>query len=97
MAKAAAIECAQLGTGIRVNSLHPAIVATDMGTNFIQHLVSLGLAPDYATAEAAVKGIHPMGFGETSDVAAAVIYLASDAAKWVNGTELVLDGGVTAG
>src|SRR5581483_3898546 len=52
MSKAAAVECAQLGTGIRVNSVHPAIVRTDMGTNFIKHAVELGLAPDYATAEA---------------------------------------------
>lgn len=96
MTKAAAIENAALGTGIRVNSIHPGIVATDMGTKFIQDYVTLGLAPDYATAEASVKGIHPMGFGETSDVANAVIYLASDAAKWINGSELVLDGGLTA-
>src|SRR5579885_3386347 len=41
LTKAAAIECAQLGTGIRVNSVHPAIVQTDMGTNFIRHFVDL--------------------------------------------------------
>jgi 3alpha(or 20beta)-hydroxysteroid dehydrogenase len=96
MTKAAAVECAQLGTGIRVNSVHPAIIRTDMGTNFIQHFVDLGLAPDYATAEGAIKGIHPMGFGETRDVASAVIFLASDAAKWMTGSELVVDGGLTA-
>ncbi len=97
LTKAAAVECAQLGTGIRVNSVHPAIVATEMGTNFIQHFVDLGLAPDYATAEAAIKAAHPMGrFGEPSDVAHAVLYLASDASKWVTGTEFVLDGGYTA-
>lgn len=96
MTKAAAIECAALGTGIRVNSVHPGIVDTQMGTNFVQDFVKLGLAPDYATAEASIKGIHPMGFGEPSDVANAVIYLASDATKWMNGAELVLDGGLTA-
>ncbi len=96
MTKAAAIECAQLGTGIRVNSLHPAIIGTEMGTNFIKHFVDLGLAPDYAAAEAAIKALHPMGFGQTSDVASAVIYLASDAARFVNGSELVIDGGLTA-
>ncbi|TDU32780.1 NAD(P)-dependent dehydrogenase (short-subunit alcohol dehydrogenase family) [Panacagrimonas perspica] len=96
MTKAAAIECAQLGTGIRVNSVHPAIIGTDMGTNFIKHFVELGLAPDFAAAETAIKGLHPMGFGETRDVASAVIYLASDAAKFMNGSELVIDGGLTA-
>ena len=96
MTKAAAIECAQLGLGIRVNSIHPAIIATEMGTNFIKHFVDLGLAPDYATAETSIKGIHPMGFGETRDVASAVIFLASDAAKWMTGSELVVDGGLTA-
>jgi len=97
MTKAAAVECAQLGTGVRVNSVHPAIVGTTMGTQFVQDFVDLKLAPDYAAAEAAIKGAHPIGrFGEPSDVASAVLYLASDAAKWVTGSELVLDGGYTA-
>lgn len=97
MTKAAAVECAQLGTGIRVNSVHPAIVGTEMGTNFIKHFVDLKLAPDYATAEGAIKAAHILGgFGEPNDVANAVLYLASPAAKWITGTELVLDGGYTA-
>lgn len=96
MTKAAAIENAALKTGIRVNSIHPGIVRTDMGTSFISDFVRLGLMPDYATAEAAIGALHPMGFGEVSDVANAVIYLASDAAKWINGAELVIDGGLVA-
>jgi 3alpha(or 20beta)-hydroxysteroid dehydrogenase len=97
MTKAAAVECAQLGTGIRVNSVHPAVVATQMGTAFVQDFVDLGIVPDYATAEAAIKAAHPIGrFGEPADVASAVIYLASPASKWVTGSELVVDGGYSA-
>jgi len=40
---------------------------------------------------------YPLGFGEPEDVANAIMYLLSDASKWVTGTELVLDGGLTAG
>ena len=96
MSKAAAVECAQLGTGIRVNSIHPAIVVTDMGDNFIHHIVQMQLAPDFETAKAAFIAAHPLGFGQPSDVADAVIYLATPASKWVTGTELVVDGGYTA-
>lgn len=96
MTKAAAVECAQLGTGVRVNSVHPGVVTTEMGTQFVQDFVDVKLAPDYETADAMVKALHPMGYGEPEDIAKAVLYLASDDAKWVNGTELVLDGGLTA-
>jgi len=97
LTKAAAVECAQLQTGIRVNSIHPAIVPTKMGTDFLQHYVDLGLAPDYASAEKSILALHPVGhFGEPSDVAGAVLYLASDLAKWVTGAELAVDGGVAA-
>ena len=96
LTKAAAIECAQLNMGIRVNSVHPGIVATDMGDDFIRHFVDLELAPDVASAEAAFKTAHPLGFGKPEDVACAALYLASDASKWSTGTELVLYGGYTA-
>lgn len=97
MTKAAAVELAKLGTGIRVNSVHPAIVDTEMGSNFVQDFVTLGLAPDYASAEADIKAAHLLGrFGTPSDIAGAVIYLASDATAWMTGSELVIDGGFTA-
>ena len=97
MTKAAAIECAQLQTGIRVNSVHPAIIATDMGTSFVQDFVDIKMMPDYATAEAAFRAAHPMGhFGAVADVANAILYLASPASRWMTGSELVVDGGYTA-
>lgn len=96
MTKAAAIECAQLGTGIRVNSVHPGVIKTAMGTHLLDGFVRLGLVPDLATADAAMRQLHPLGLGEPSDVAHAVLYLASGAARWITGAELVLDGGANA-
>ncbi len=40
---------------------------------------------------------YPLGFGEPEDVANAILFLLSNAAKWITGTELVMDGGLTAG
>lgn len=96
MTKAAAIECAALKSGIRVNSIHPGIVDTTMGRNYVKDYVDLGLAPDLASADSAIQALHPMGYGTGEDVACAAIYLASDASRWMNGAELVLDGGLTA-
>lgn len=96
LTKAAGVEFAALQSGVRVNSVHPAIVKTQMGEHFLQGFVDLGLAPDIEAARASVGAAHPMGFGEVQDVAAAVLFLASDAARWINGAELVVDGGYTA-
>lgn len=96
MTKAAAVECAALNSGIRVNSIHPGIVGTAMGDNYVQDYVDLGLAPDLPAAQEAIQALHPMGYGKVEDVACAVLYLASEAARWVNGAELVIDGGLTA-
>lgn len=96
LTKAAAIECARLGYGIRVNSIHPAIVKTQMGSEVVKSYVDIGFAPDEAGAEALMAGLHPMGYGQPLDVAHAACYLASPAARWINGAELVLDGGLTA-
>jgi NAD(P)-dependent dehydrogenase (short-subunit alcohol dehydrogenase family) len=97
LTKAAAVECGRLATGIRVNSLHPGVIETDMGSNFIQGFVDLGLAPSREASAAAVLALHPLGrFGEPEDVANAVLYLASDASKWVTGAELSVDGGIAA-
>lgn len=95
LTKSAAVEVAKLG--IRVNSIHPGVIWTKMAEDFLQHFVDLGLTPDVATAEAATKARHAMGrFGEASDIAAAALFLASDASKFVTGTEIVVDGGFSA-
>ncbi|HJV27695.1 MAG TPA: glucose 1-dehydrogenase [Aromatoleum sp.] len=97
LTKSAALESARLGYGVRVNSIHPAVIKTAMGEDVVRSIAALGLAADVASAEALMQQMHPMGYGRPEDVASAVCYLASDAARWVNGTELVLDGGLTAG
>jgi 3(or 17)beta-hydroxysteroid dehydrogenase len=87
--KAAAIECSKAGYGynIRVNSIYPAVIDTPMAD---------GLKLDEEKYKMAVSW-HPMGhFGEPEDVANGVLYLASDESKFVTGSELVIDGGLTA-
>jgi 3alpha(or 20beta)-hydroxysteroid dehydrogenase len=95
LTKAAAAEAAKLGYGIRVNSIHPAIVKTDMGANVVKGFARLGLAPDEASADAYIESLHPIGYGRPEDIASAVLFLASPASRWMTGTELVLDGGAT--
>ncbi|BAN48676.1 glucose 1-dehydrogenase [Metapseudomonas resinovorans] len=96
MTKATAVESAKLGYGVRINSVHPAIIKTDMGANVVNNLVRVGLAPDAASADAFVESLHPLGYGQPRDVASAVLYLASPASGWMTGAELVLDGGASA-
>lgn len=40
---------------------------------------------------------YPLGFGEPEDIASAAVFLLSDASKWITGTNLLMDGGLTAG
>jgi NAD(P)-dependent dehydrogenase (short-subunit alcohol dehydrogenase family) len=69
--------------GIRVNSVHPGGILTPM-------LEGAGTGP-------AVAAATPLGrLGTTAEVAAAVLYLASDEASFVTGAELLVDGGFTA-
>ena len=97
LTKSVAVECGQLKTGVRCNSIHPGVIWTDMGRHFLQNFVDLKLVPDLATAEAGFKAAIPLGeFGEPRDIAAATLYLASDASRYMNGAELVVDGGYTA-
>lgn len=97
LTKSVAVECGQMKLGVRCNSIHPGVVWTAMGRNLLQHYVDLKIMPDVAAAQAAFEASTPIGhFGQPSDVAAATLYLASDAAKWVTGAEFTLDGGYTA-
>jgi NAD(P)-dependent dehydrogenase (short-subunit alcohol dehydrogenase family) len=77
---------------IRVNSIHPAYIWTPMVENHLR-----ATAPDLEAAKAAAGALHPVGtMGEPDDIAWAVVWLASDEAKFVTGAEIVIDGGYTA-
>ncbi len=83
--KAAAIQYAP--DKIRVNSIHPGFVDTPM------------TKPGHSNPDVAKKRLEvtPLGrFGTPADIAAGCLYLASDESSWVTGSELVIDGGMTA-
>lgn len=78
--------------GIRVNSVHPGYIWTPMVENHLR-----AMSDDLEAAKAATGSVHPVGhLGEPDDIAWAVVYLASDEAKFVTGAELAVDGGYTA-
>ena len=95
-AKSVAMECAAARDGIRVNSVHPGIIETAIWEKMPAGLPEGRNAPLDARAIAA-QGV-PLGEpGQASDVAAGVLFLASDASRHMTGSELVIDGGMTAG
>lgn len=78
--------------GIRVNSVHPGFIWTPLVKAMAE------ASEDGAEAfRAHLDDLHPVGHvGEPADIAAGIAYLASDDAKFVTGSELVIDGGYTA-
>ena len=89
----AAAEAGKLGYGVRVNCVYPGLVPTAMGMKLAVNMAELGLFPSAEDAVEAVVGLTPSGrLGEVADMADAVVFLASDAARFVNGTGLAVDG-----
>ena len=90
--KTVALYCAQQGLAIRCNSIHPAAILTPMWEPM------LGDGPDREARMAALVRDTPLRrFGTVQEVAAAVVYLASDDSGYMTGSELHLDGGILAG
>lgn len=91
LTKSAALHCANSALNIRVNSVHPGFIWTPMVENYLS---SLG---DLEEGREATGKLHPLGhLGEPIDVAAGILFLASDESKFMTGAELVIDGGFTA-
>jgi NAD(P)-dependent dehydrogenase (short-subunit alcohol dehydrogenase family) len=91
LTKCAALECAKAKNGIRVNSVHPGYIETPMVTDAIARSPSPEAARRFIERQHALERM-----GEAEDVALAILYLASDESRFVTGTELVVDGGMTA-
>jgi NAD(P)-dependent dehydrogenase (short-subunit alcohol dehydrogenase family) len=70
---------------ITSNCIQPGFVPTSM--------LAKGIVTDDQLSEERKR--YPLGFGEPSDIANGAIYLLSDAAKWVTGSVITIDGGVT--
>ena len=93
MAKTGALLYAK--DNIRVNSVHPGFIRTPLVENFLkEQSKKSGMSVD--ELRKALDSRHPIGhIGEPNDIAYGVLYLVSDEAKFVTGTELVIDGGYT--
>ncbi|MGE0716819.1 MAG: glucose 1-dehydrogenase [Alphaproteobacteria bacterium] len=92
LTKSVALHCARAGYGIRCNSIHPSFVATPM----VEGMIAAADDPEKARQRLARQ--VPIGrIAEPDDVTPMVIYLASDESRFVTGSELVVDGGLTAG
>jgi 3alpha(or 20beta)-hydroxysteroid dehydrogenase len=95
LTRVAAAESGKLGYGVRVNCVYPGLVPTAMGAGLANDVARLGLFGSPTEAVEAVVGLTPSGrLGEVADMAAAVVFLASDAASFINGVGLPVDGGM---
>ena len=95
LTKVAAMESGRLGYGVRVNCVYPGLVPTEMGNQLAVDCATIGLFPSPQEAAGAVIGLTPLGrLGEVPDIADAVVFLASDGARFITGAGLPVDGGM---
>ena len=95
LTRVAAMESGKLGYGVRVNSVYPGLVPTEMGAQLAQDVASIGLFDSTEAAVGAVVGLTPLGrLGEVADMADAVVFLASDGARFITGAGPPVDGGM---
>lgn len=82
--------------GIRANTLSPGIIDTPMLSNAMQCLGETADAETKNRIASREQAVPLQAFGEAHDVASAAVFLASAEAKYINGIELVVDGGLIA-
>lgn len=95
--KSVAVECGRAGYGIRVNSVHPGNTNTPMFQQELEDMRAKGMVGSIAEAMQFYMDMQVLpDIGQPQDVAAMVLFLASDAARFITGAEFVVDGGLTA-
>jgi NAD(P)-dependent dehydrogenase (short-subunit alcohol dehydrogenase family) len=95
--KSAALEFARKGYRIRVNSIHPGTIDTDMGDQVLAiRARNLGTNDLEPAREQTLKRIPIGRMGTVTDIAKGIVFLASDDAGFMTGAGLVVDGGTTA-
>jgi NAD(P)-dependent dehydrogenase (short-subunit alcohol dehydrogenase family) len=92
LTKSVALQCAKKGWDIRCNSVHPTFVDTDLLENFRLDKST----PREATLDKLSAQIPIGRIGEPEEIAMGVLYLASDESRYMTGSELKLDGGISA-
>lgn len=89
--KTVALHCGEKGYNIRVNSVHPAATRTPLVQQYLDS------AEDPVALEKIYAGMQPLGrIAEVSEIASAVLFLASDEASFMTGHQMYVDGGVLA-
>jgi len=73
---------------IRINSVLPGVIKTPMTENLFAKMGDAQIT--------AIQNAHLLGLGEPEDVACSIVFLLSQAARWITGSCLVVDGGYTA-
>ncbi len=97
LTRVAAVEFATLGKPIRVNSVHPGVVESAMMDDILATYSRISGGTSVETLRAGVAAGNPMGrFVEPAEVAEAVAFLASSAARYVHGDAIHVDGGYAA-
>ncbi|WP_110205886.1 SDR family NAD(P)-dependent oxidoreductase [Nocardioides daejeonensis] len=95
LTRVAAMESGKLGLGVRVNCVCPGLVPNEMGAGLANEMTRLGLFPSPEEAVAGVVGLTPSGrLATEEEIADAVVFLASDRSKFINGVALSVDGGM---
>jgi NAD(P)-dependent dehydrogenase (short-subunit alcohol dehydrogenase family) len=95
--KSTALAFARKGYRIRVNSIHPGVIETDMGAQTFAARANQSGSNDVETARSTALKQHPIGrLGVPGDIARGIVFLASDDAGFMTGSGMVVDGGLTA-